>query len=198
MLLFGAGGHAKVIISVLNDSGIIVAGVFDDDLTKSSNFKHCFKGTYKPDYLPNEPLIISIGNNQIRSQVAAEVKHTFGEIIHTSAIVDKSCTIEEGTVIMHRCVIQPDTKIGKHVIINTMSSIDHDCVISNFVHIAPGVVLCGNVHIGEKTLVGVGSIIVPNIRIGKNCLITAGSVITQDIPDNSITKGNPACFFPKN
>lgn len=197
MLLFGAGGHAKVIISNLNDSGIFVTGIFDDDLTKSTMSKYHFLGAYNPEYLPSELLIISIGSNEIRSQVAEKINHSYGKVIHTSALIDKSCTIEKGTVIMHRCVIQADTKIGKHVIINTMASIDHDCVISDFVHIAPGVVLCGNVHIGEKTLIGVGSVVVPNIRIGKNCLVTAGSVITQDIPDNTITRGNPARFFPK-
>jgi sugar O-acyltransferase (sialic acid O-acetyltransferase NeuD family) len=198
MLLYGAGGHAKVIASILFDSDILVEGIFDDDLSKLSIHSISMLGSYRADFQPNESIIISIGNNEIRSLVSKKIQHPFGIAIHKTALIDKSCTIEKGTVIMHRAVLQADTKIGKHVIVNTSASIDHDCKIADFVHIAPGVVICGNVQIGEKTLVGVGSILVPNIKIGKNCLITAGSVVTQNIPDNSITRGNPARLFPKN
>ncbi len=48
-----------------------------------------------------------------------------------------------------------------------------------------------DVHIGENTWIGAGSIILPGITIGKNVVIGAGSVATRDIPDNVVTVGNP-------
>ena len=42
-------------------------------------------------------------------------------------------------------VIQSGSVIGDNVIVNTNASVDHDCRIGQHVHLAPGVVVCGNV-----------------------------------------------------
>ena len=192
MLLYGASGHAKVIISCLRANGQTISAIFDDDLTKKELWQIPVVGSYRPDFEANEDLIISIGYNHIRKRVSELIKHPFGKVVHPSAIIDSSVQLGEGTVVFHHAVLQADAQIGKHVIINTSASIDHDCVISDFVHIAPNSTLCGNVRIGEGTLIGAGTIITPNLKIGKNCLIAAGSVITKNIPDNAIVRGNPA------
>jgi acetyltransferase EpsM len=66
------------------------------------------------------------------------------------------------------------------VIINTNASVDHECVLENFVHISPGAILTGNVHVGEGTHIGAGATVIPGVRIGKWCTIGAGSVIIRD------------------
>ena len=186
MLIYGAGGHAKVIISCINASGDSVQAIFDDDLSKKEISK-----SYDPILFGDKSIIIAIGNNNIRRTIAQKISHHFGNVIHPTTIIDKSVLIEEGTVILHESILQAGTVIAKHVIINTRVAIDHDCSIADFVHIGPGVILCGNVHIGENTFIGAGSIVVPNVTIGNNCFIAAGSVITRSIPDNSIARGNP-------
>ncbi|MFN4146657.1 MAG: acetyltransferase [Runella sp.] len=192
MLLYGASGHAKVIISCLNASGIAVSQIFDDDLTKKDLWGIPVVGVYTPNIAIDEPLIISIGNNAIREKVAASIRHWFGVALHPKALIDDSVKIGEGSVILHGAVVQADTQIGKHVIINTLSSVDHDCVIEDFVHIAPRATLCGSISVGKGTLIGAGAVITPNLRIGKGCLIAAGSVVTKNIPDYAVVRGNPA------
>jgi sugar O-acyltransferase (sialic acid O-acetyltransferase NeuD family) len=192
MLLYGASGHAKVIISSLRANDLSVTGIFDDDLSKKELGTIPVVGNYHFDYSPNEQLIISIGANHIRKKVAAFIQHRFGKIIHPSALVDESVKIGDGSVVLHRAVLQTDIQIGRHVIINTSASVDHECIIEDFAHIAPGAILCGNVRVGEGTIIGAGTIVTPNLTIGKNCLIAAGSVITKNIPDFAIVRGNPA------
>jgi len=192
MLIYGAGGHAKVIISILKATGIEIDGIFDEDLSKEKLSGIAIRHSYNSNILPDKKLIIAIGNNMIRRKISERINHEFGSVIHPSAIVDESVKIREGTCIMHNTVIQADAVIGKHVIINTSASIDHDCNVEDFVHIAPGVVLAGGVHIAENTLVGIGSFIAPGISIGKNCLIGIGSVVTKNIPDGVTVRGNPA------
>ena len=48
-------------------------------------------------------------------------------------------------------------------------------------------------HIGDNTLVGIGSIVLNGAVIGKNCLIGANCLITEgkEIPDNSLVMGAP-------
>jgi sugar O-acyltransferase (sialic acid O-acetyltransferase NeuD family) len=192
MLLYGASGHAKVIISCLQANNLSITGIFDDDLSKKELGLIPVAGSYSPDYEPQEQLIISIGANPIRRKVAAFIQHQFGKVIHPSALIEAGVQVGEGSVVLHRAVLQADVQVGKHVIINTSASVDHECIIEDFAHIAPGAILCGNVRVGEGTIIGAGTIVTPNLTIGKNCLIAAGSVITKNIPDCAIVRGNPA------
>lgn len=192
MLLYGASGHAKVIISCLQANEVSVTGIFDDDPSKKELGLIPVVGSYRYDYESQEQLIISIGANHIRKKVAAFIQHDFGTIIHPSALLDESVKVGEGSVVVHRVVLQADVKIGRHVIINTSVSVDHECIIEDFAHIAPGAILCGNIRVGEGTIIGAGTIVTPNLKIGKHCLIAAGSVITKNIPDFAIVRGNPA------
>ncbi|WP_426702079.1 acyltransferase [Rhodanobacter sp. Col0626] len=48
------------------------------------------------------------------------------------------------------------------------------------------------IEIGDNVFVGVNSIILPDVRIGNRCVIGAGSVVTRSIPDGSVAVGIPA------
>lgn len=81
--------------------------------------------------------------------------------------------------------------------VNTGSTIDHDCIIDDFVHIAPGCNLCGNVQVGEGTLIGAGAVIIPGTKIGKQSVVAAGSVVFKNIGDNVLVTGNPCRVIKK-
>ena len=187
MKLYGASGHAKVIIDILNAQGIEITEIYDD-FSKSPTLNNI--PVSKPSITDDEG-IISIGNNTIRKKkVDDKIFNNYGIAIHPSAIVSPYSEIGEGTVVMQGAIIQSGAKIGKHCIINTGATIDHDCTIDDYVHISPNATLCGNVHIGEGTQIGVGTSIVPGIKIGCWTLICAGSVVTKNMPDNCIAAGN--------
>lgn len=191
MLLYGAGGHAKVIFSGLLAQNLSVEAIFDD-FSGACVFPDIqFAGKYDPQVLAQKEIIIAIGSNLIRRKVARMVSHRPGQFIHHTAISERSAKVGIGSVILQRAVLQTDVIIGNFVVINAGAIIEHDCVIGNFVHVAPGAIICGNVKVGENTLIGAGTVIVPNLQIGANCLIAAGSVITRNIPDYAIVRGNP-------
>lgn len=187
MIIFGASGHGKVISSIFEKE---VNFFFDDDssITKFVNREVL---TYDSALKQDEKIIVAIGNNHIRKKVVDRVKHNFGTAIHSTAVVDRSVLIGDGSQLVHNSIIQAGTIIGEHCIINTGASIDHDCTIGDFCHIAPGATLCGNVTIGEGTLIGAGSTIIPGIKIGQWCTIGAGTVVINDVPDNAMVVGNP-------
>lgn len=186
MYLYGASGHAKVIIDVLRANNEPIEALFDDNeiLTDLMNY---------PVLRPSEvcgPLIISIGANQTRKRIAGSLKVDFGKAVHPSVILSPEALIGEGTVAMQGGIIQSCVTVGKHCIINTGTSVDHECVVEDFVHLSPHTTLCGNVYIGEGTWIGAGSIILPGVRIGKWSIIGAGSVVTKDVPDCVLAVGN--------
>lgn len=193
MYLYGASGHAKVIIDILKANHESVEALFDDDESLTHLLDY-------PVLRPSEvwgPLIISIGNNRIRSNIANMLSVEFGRAIHPLSIVSQVAKINVGSVVMPGAIIQSCVSIGKHCIINTGASVDHDCTIGDFVHIAPHSTLCGNVSVGEGTFIGAGCTIAPGVKIGSWSVIGAGSVVTKDIPDHVLAVGN-RCKIIKN
>jgi len=198
--LYGAGGHAKVVIDILESLDIAIGGIVDDDesLVEIMSYQ-----VYKPSLLSKinskDKLIISIGNCDIRKKIAEKLNVVFPEaIIHSKAIVSPHASIDIGTVVMQGVIIQAEAKIGKHCIINTGATVGHECMLEDFVHQASNSTLCGNVRVGERTWIGAGSVVIQGIRIGKGCMIGAGSVVVKDIPDNIEVMGNPARIIKEN
>ena len=145
MYLYGASGHGKVIIEILEKSGLTVEGIFDDNAAVTNLLDYAvtpFPGTF--DVLKNE-LILSIGNNEIRKKISLEVRANFGKAIHPFTSISDRCRFGQGTVVMAGVVINSNSIIGEHCIINTNASIDHDCRLGDFVHVSPNAALCGNV-----------------------------------------------------
>ena len=195
--IYGAGGHSQVIRAVLEESDYIITDVFDD---KPSGKHHASKNVVPgaKDQLENfdkqgAPLIIAIGNNSERAEIAQLLgsECSYEKAIHPSAIIAKTAKIGKGTVVFAGAIVQPNTYIGEHVIINTGASVDHDNVVGNFAHISPKAALCGHVEVGEGSHVGVGALVIPKVKIGKWCTIGAGTVVLKDVPDYATVVGNP-------
>ncbi len=193
MVLYGASGHAKVIMDLLETQNIQVDYLVDDN----HNVNELSGLAVKHELPISEQVIISIGNNAIRKKIAESLPNEFATGIAKSAIVAKSVKVGEGTVVMQGAILQPEVKIGKHCIINTGASIDHECVVEDYVHISPHATLCGNVHVGEGTWIGAGTTIIQGVKIGKWCMIGAGSVVSKDIPDGYLAVGNRCKLIKK-
>lgn len=186
MYLFGASGHAKVIIDILKATNTEINGLVDDN----PNVNELLGYPVFHDRTDLSPVIVSIGLNATRKKVVEKLSGIFGKAVHPLAVISDTVSIGEGTVVMQGVIIQSDASIGKHCIINTGASVDHECVIEDFVHISPHATLCGNVTVGEGTWIGAGTTIIPGVKIGKWCVIGAGSVVTKDLPDNVLAVGN--------
>lgn len=203
IILIGYSGHAFVVHSIFNSNGFTVVGYCDRGEKSNNPFSLQYfgeeNGPSALKALQQNDFFISIGDNTFRKKIQEflSAKNLFPvNAIHPSAIIDKSCTIHaQGTMIAAGVCINPFAKIGTGVICNTGSIIEHECIIKDFVHIAPGTVLCGNVEVGESTFIGANSVIKEGIKIGNNVVVGAGSVVIKDVPDNVKIAGNPASLL---
>ena len=190
MILYGASGHAKVIIDICKKIGKEITFIWDDnpEIKEILNIS-----VLQPESQvgPNEKIIVSIGDNRTRKQIVDKNQFQFGTAIHPSAIIDSTSVIGTGTVVMAGTIVNSSVSINDHCIVNTSASIDHDCKMDNFVHISPNATICGGVNIGEGTQVGAGAVIIPNLNIGKWCKIGAGAVVVRNVPDGATVVGNP-------
>lgn len=197
MKLFGASGHAKVIIDILQGNNIEVKTIFDDAPKTDEIFGIPVQSTNS--LIGGDiPVIISVGNNKNRKKISEKYKFNYQVAVHKTAVVSSHSVLGEGSVVMANAVINPDAKIGKHCIINTSAVVEHDCKISDFVHISPNVALAGNVEIGEGSHIGIGASVIQGVKIGKWTTIGAGAVVIRDVPDFAVVVGNPSKIIKYN
>lgn len=190
--IIGAGGHAKVIIDIIQEIGLYnIIGIYDDNKTESiMGIKIIGKISEIDPTIEN--FIIGIGNDKVRKLIYEKhINLNWATLIHPKSIISKSASISKGTIVCAGAIIQPEVKIGMHCIINTNSNIDHESIIGDFCSICPSTTICGQVTIGTLSFIGANSTIIQCIRIGNNCIVGAGSVIIRNVEDNCKIVGNP-------
>jgi len=200
LLIIGAGGHAKVVTDIAESIGfanILYLDTFSDkDIFLGRNILH----QEIEDY--GEYFFVAIGDNTLRERIfnnfLLKNKNSIPiSLIHPSSIISPRCSIGIGTLIMPLCVVNSSSIIGNGVIINTKASIDHDNCLKSFASIAPGVSLGGNVFIGERSSVSIGTSISHCIKIGSDVVIGASSLVNKDIDNNWVAYGNPVKLIRK-
>ncbi|MDA7980862.1 MAG: acetyltransferase, partial [Pirellulales bacterium] len=178
VLLVGAGGHAKVLISLLRDLGFQVVAAYDDDEAAWGTSILDVSVTGPIDRLSDQrqiPALIAIGNNTVRQTISSRFEIEWLTVVHPRAHVDSSAELGAGTVVMAGAVVQPLAQLGQHVIVNTGASVDHDCLLGDFVHVAPGARVTGYGQLGNGVLLGTGAVAIPGIQIGEWTTVGAGA-----------------------
>ena len=192
----GAGGHGKVVISTLQETGQPIAGVLDDNPGLQGQSLMGIPVVGPSSLLARHAgtrAILAIGDNTIRRNISSQYPSVeWITLIHPRAYVHPSVKLGRGTVVIAGAIIHVDSRIGAHVILNTGATVDHDCRIGDHVHIAPGAHLAGNVSIGNGAFIGIGVSVIPGVTIGRQAIIGAGASVVRDIPANLTALGVPA------
>lgn len=120
MYLYGASGHARVITDILAANGVPVDALVDDN----ARLAELDGIPVAHDATGLSPMIVSIGNNRIRRQIAAGLCCAFATAVHPRATVSPSASVGEGTVVMAGATVNAAARVGRHCIINTNASVD--------------------------------------------------------------------------
>jgi len=206
VVIFGSGGHAKVIVDIIeSNDDLELIGFIDTNKTPGDeclgykvigNENSMTKLMKEFNFIKG---VVGIGDNYLRSKVVNTIKSfepnfRFINCIHKSANISNHCEIGVGNVVMPGVTINAETTISDHCFLNTNSSIDHECRMENFSSIAPNSVLGGNCSIEEFSYVGIGASVFHRVNIGYNCIIGGGSLVNQNTLPNSVYYGVPARF----
>lgn len=203
MLLIGAGGHAKELVSVVIEDVQPQSIILYDDVTLHpprllfNKFPIIRTEQDAMRVLESDPrFALALGNPANRRAMADRFIALGGQLV---SVISKSATIGtldvslgEGLNIMPRAVITESVSIGKGSLVHVHASVHHDCSIGSFCEILPGSHILGHVSIGDLTSIGCGAVVLPRVRIGKNVIVGAGAIVTRDVPDGVTVKGIPA------
>lgn len=140
LLILGAGGHGQVVYEIATDCGYQQIDYLDDNsnlaIGKIGDMAR-FKETY-------EELIVGIGNNRVRKELmqkAREIGFKVATLIHPTAYISRSATIEEGVVIEPRAIVNAHTTIGLGSIVSVGAIVDHDVIVGECCHINTGAIV---------------------------------------------------------
>lgn len=199
LIVFGSGGHAKVVIDAAEKQGFSQILVADDSETNWGTLLLGYRvlgGREALLQLATRPqAIVAIGDNAARLRIAGWLEtngFALTSVIHPSAQIGRGARIGRGSLLVAGVIVNSDAVIGANVIVNTGATVDHDCIVGEGVHLAPGVHLCGHAEVGAGSLLGVGTVVIPRVRIGAHCVVGAGSTVLDDVPDGVRVAGVPA------
>ncbi|MBD3724389.1 MAG: sugar transferase [Flavobacteriaceae bacterium] len=170
VVIYGGGGHSKVVLDIFfNEGKYNVKEIFDDNPKVDEIYGVKVSKTPKNSYFLNKNCIVAIGDNATRKKIVQQLQTNYVMTIHPTAVISK----------------------GHHCIINTGAIVEHDCLLGDYVHISPNATLGGGIKVGEGTQIGIGASVLPNLTIGKNVIVGAGAVVVENIPDNAVVVGVP-------
>jgi len=203
VIVVGAGGHGQVTADILlkhaASGGSLIAIGFVDDEERIWRTNILGLSVFGPidmlDSIAHDAVVVAIGANRLRFELIKRLLSRGEQLvaaIHPSAQIAYNTAVQPGAMICAGVVVNTGSCVGEGVIVNTGATVDHHTNLASCAHIAPGVHMGGNVHVGERTLVGVGATVLPTIRIGHDAVIGAGATVTRDVPDEVTVVGTPA------
>ena len=201
LLIWGSGGHAKVVLDIARADGRFsaIACINDDEASERAEFSGCrILGSFhnlSPSALGGyDAMVIAIGSNQARAhcfEIAREHGWTLVTLVHSSAVISPSARLGAGTVVMPRAVVNASATVGENCIINSAAVVEHDCHIADHAHLSPGVMLGGGVTIQRFAHLGLGAIALPGSTIGERAVVGAGAVVLRSVEADQTVVGVP-------
>lgn len=203
ILIYGASGHAKMIVDIIlkNNTHNLIG--FIDSYKPINEDVYGYKILGNLELLPSlikkfdiQGIVIGIGNNSTRLhaykniiEIAPDLE--FVPIVHPSAILANDITIPEGTVVMPGAIVNADAKVGRFCLLNTKSSLGHDSIMSDFSSLASGATIGGNVEIGFCSSICLSASVAQNTTIGDYTTIGACSLVLKPVGNQKLAFGVP-------
>lgn len=146
---------------------------------------------------------IGIGDNQVRRKVSARYLNQlrFTNLIHPSASFGRgqlaAIADRKGVIVCAGVRFTNNIQVGNFTIFNLNATVGHDVICEDFVNIAPGANISGNVHIEAGCWIGTGALInqgdaETKLRIGANTTIGSGTVVLKPCDHDAVYVGIPA------
>lgn len=200
VLVVGAGGHARVCLEALVDSGHVVVGCVSKDGIGASGLPVAVVGR-TDDLVAVAAAVrathsfVAVGDNATRQRLTAACRDAGLPLVNAIsrfAMVSPAASLGTGVAVLAGAVVNAAAVVGDGAVLNTRCSVDHDDVIGSCAHVSVGVALGGGVSVGDRALIGIGATVLPLRSVGADAVVGAGSVVVDDVPGGVLVVGVPA------
>ena len=201
LVVYGAGGHGRVVADAGAAAGFHVLGFLDDGVPAGREVLG-WRVLGDLTWLVGKPWVAlahGIGDNATRERIARAAAHdgfTFTTVVHPSAVVSPHARLGAGAVVMALAAVNPGSQVGAGAIVNTAAVVEHDVVVGDFAHVASKAGLAGGARLGRLALLGSGANVLPGQSVGDGSVVGAGAVVVRDVPPGVVVAGVPARILP--
>ena len=208
--IFGASGFSRETADICLELGCKEIAFIEMEPKAETYFGFPLVTEKMPSILMRDGFhfLIGAGDNRIRKKIYERFKElSFANIIHPSATLGpkqiEKVFKSKGTIITAGVRFTNNITVGNFGIFNLNCTVGHDCIIKDFVNIAPGANISGNVIIEEGAYIGTnasilqGKSIEEKLVIGKYATVGAGAVVIKDVLNFSTVIGMPAKSIKK-
>ena len=197
VVIYGGGGLSKMIIETVRALGYYqIVGVIDDQLPKGSNVigspvlggVEVLPTLYKEGVRMAVNSVGGIGDFWVRLhvfEVLAEEGFVCPAIVHPTAHIDPSATLEAGVLVLAQSYVSGNARVGMGSLINNTVVVSHDNLLGVCVNLSPGAKLAGDVVVEDFAQIGMNATVNIGVRVGSQALIGNGATIKADVPANT-------------
>ncbi len=198
ILVYGGGGHAKAVMDMLKAIGEFeIAGIIDDGIPAGAEVMG-IPVLGARDLLPGLVSrglrlaangvggIVDIGVRVRLFELLENQGFSLPALIHPRAMVEPGAKAGAGVQVFPNAYVGSESVLHPKCMVNTGAVVSHDCEIGAYSHVAPGALLAGHVHVGERVLVGMGVKVVIGISLGDGARIGSGATVLKDVPAGTI------------
>ena len=196
--VYGASGCGRGIMPLIREQHSDAELVFIDDAL-SPGFINGHNIIDWASFLSRDgngkAVCIAIAASAIRKSLADKCAQASIPLVSaraTTVVQMDDVVIGDGACLSPFVTLTSNIRIGRCFHANLYSYVEHDCVIGDFVTLAPGAKVNGNVRIGDHAYIGSGAVIRQGVQIGAGAVIGMGAVVTGDVSAGATVIGNPA------
>lgn len=196
--VYGASGCGRGILPIARSQFPQANVVFIDDglSAEQINATHVLSwDSFLDRDVSSRHVAIAIASPHIRARLAERCDAAGIPLIEVRApnvVIMDDVEIGEGACLSPFVTLTSNIRIGRCLHANLYSYIEHDCRVGDFVTLAPGAKVNGNVTLGSHAYVGSGAVIRQGLSVGEGAVIGMGAVVTRDVPAGATVVGNPA------
>jgi sugar O-acyltransferase (sialic acid O-acetyltransferase NeuD family) len=150
---------------------------------------------------PEALWVHAVGASAVRRRLVERCEqaglHAAPALVDPSVDVSGRLELGVGTLVAAGAVLTTDVHLGRYVHVNVGCSVSHDSRLEDFVTLAPGVRICGNVHVQPGAWLGAGAVVINGrpgapLVIGEDAVVGAGACVIRPVPAGGRVAGVPA------
>lgn len=181
IVLIGAGGHARIVVEILEATGNRVVAYCDRRASSWLDAPRLEDDGLLGTLPAGIGVALGVGGidpaGLARRRRLLEAAIADGRpapaIVHPSAIIGRGASLGPGAQVLAGAILQPGVRLGLASLVNSGALLEHDSQIGDGSHASPRAVVLADCRVGSDCMIGTAAVILPGNVVPDATLVPA-------------------------